>query len=97
HLGQSGHRLLQHHGLIPPGQRFSTRRVYDYGHVLHELQLNAWVLAYRRLLGPALISWEGETDIDPPTEVRREPLRLEGDWSAKGLQEPQARLVRPDA
>lgn len=97
HVGKQGHRLLQQHGLIAAGQRFAPRRVYDYGHVLHELQLNAWVLAYRRALGSALVSWEGETDIEPPAEARRGPPRLAGDWSAKGLREPRARLVRPDA
>jgi hypothetical protein len=97
HLGQEGHRLLQHHGLIPAGQRFALRRIYDYGHVLHELQLNAWVLAYRRALGSALVTWEGETDIQPPPEARHGQLRLDNDWSAKGLREPHARLVRPDA
>jgi hypothetical protein len=97
HLANEGHRLLQHHGLIPAGQRFAVRRVYDYGHVLHELQLNAWVLAYRRAIGPALIRWDGETDIDPPPEARNGQLRLADDWSAKGLREPVARLLRPDA
>ena len=33
-----------------------------YGHVLHEMQLNAWVLAYRRAIGPVLIGWDGATD-----------------------------------
>ena len=66
HLANVGHRLLQQHHIIAPGQRFAPRRVYDYGHVLHDLQLNAWVLAYRRLLGGALLTWEGETDIEPP-------------------------------
>jgi DNA-binding Lrp family transcriptional regulator len=97
HLGHEGHRLLQHHGLIPAGQRFAARRIYDYGHVLHEIQLNAWVLAYRRALGPALISWDGETDLEPPAEARNGQLRLGNDWSAKGLREPHARLLRPDA
>ena len=97
HLGQEGHRLLQQVGLIPAGQRFAGRRIYDYGHVLHELQLNAWVLAYRRTLGPALLDWHGETDIEPPPEARQGQLRLGDDWSAKGLREPRARLLRPDA
>ena len=43
----------------PPARRrhpdrpalLATRPIYDFGHVLHELQLNAWVLAYRRALG----------------------------------------------
>ena len=97
HLGREGHRLLQQHGIVGPAQRFSSRRVYDYGHVLHEIQLNAWILAYRRELGSTLLSWEGETDIDPPPQAKRGQLRLEGDWSAKGLHDAHARLLRPDA
>lgn len=44
-----------------------------------------------------LLSWEGETDIDPPPAAKRGQLHLEGDWSAKGLHDPHARLLRPDA
>jgi hypothetical protein len=97
HLGQAGHRVLQHHGIVTPGQRFAPRRVYDYGHILHDLQVNAWVLAYRRILGSALLTWEGETDIEPPRHLQHGQAPLEGDWTAKGLREPQPRLLRPDA
>ena len=96
-LAADGHRLLQHHGIIPAARRHASRSVYDYSRVLHELQLNAWVLAYRRSAGPALLEWEGETDIDPPTTAKHGQLRLTGDWSAKGLHDRHARLVRPDA
>ena len=97
HLGHAGHRLLQQHHIIAPGQRYAPRRVYDYGHVLHDLQLNAWVLAYRRLLDGALLTWEGETDIEPPRHPQHAPTPMDGDWTAKGLREPQPRLLRPDA
>jgi hypothetical protein len=96
-LGAEGHRLLQRHGTIPHGQRYAARGVYDYSRVLHELQLNAWVIAYRRLASEAMLSWEGETDIDPPTAAKHGQLRLAADWSVKGLHDEQARLVRPDA
>jgi hypothetical protein len=96
-LGAEGHSLLQRHGIIEPGHRYVSRGVYDYSRVLHELQLNSWVLAYRRAASPALLAWEGETDVDPPTAAKRGRLRLDGDWSAKGLHDPAARLVRPDA
>lgn len=96
-LGAEGHRLLQRHGAIPSAQRYAARGVYDYSRVLHDLQLNAWVIAYRRLACGALVSWEGETDIDPPTAAKHGQLRLAGDWSVKGLHNAEARLVRPDA
>jgi protein involved in plasmid replication-relaxation len=98
-LGVEGHRLLQRAGIVAPRERFVRREVYDYGHVLHDLQLNAWVLAYRRAAGDLFVSWEGETHIEPPREARaRQGVLGVGDqWSAEGLRDPRARLVRPDA
>lgn len=97
HLGEAGHRILQHTGLITPTHRYHPRTIYDYGHVLHELQLNAWVLAVRRTAAEALHTWDGELDITPPPGARRPQLPLEGDWSAEDLRDPRARLLRPDA
>src|SRR3954452_3643604 len=74
HLGHAGHQLLQRAGVIPRSQRYNPRTIYDYGHVLHELQLNAWVLAFRRAAGDALLEWHGETDIAPPHDVGRHQL-----------------------
>jgi hypothetical protein len=98
-LGLEGHRLLQRAGILGPRERFLRREVYDYGHVLHDLQLNAWVLAYRRAAGDVFLSWEGETHIEPPREARASQgvLRLGNHWSAEGLRDPRPRLVRPDA
>ena len=98
-LGLEGHRLLQRAGLVRPGERFLRREVYDYGHVVHDLQLNAWVLAYRRAAGDLFLSWEGETHIEPPREARgRQGVLRVGDyWSAESLRDPRPRLVRPDA
>jgi len=98
-LGLEGHRLLQRAGLLGSRERFVAREVYDYGHVLHDLQLSAWVLAYRRAAGDLLLSWEGETHIEPPREARAQQglLRVGDHWSAEGLRDPRARLVRPDA
>jgi Replication-relaxation len=98
-LGLEGHRLLQRAGLVERRERFAPREVFDYGHVLHELQLNAWILAYRAEAGESFISWEGETHIEPPREARaRQGVLGVGDyWSAEGLRDPRPRLVRPDA
>lgn len=95
-LGEAGHRLLQHAGLIAPSHRYKRREVYDFGHVLHELQLNGWVLAYRRALDGALLEWDGETSIEPPAGLQPGE-RFEDDWSAEGLKSPRPRTVCPDA
>jgi Replication-relaxation len=98
YLGKEGHRLLCDAGVISDGHRYSRRLVFDYGHILHEVQLNAWVLAYRRALGTGFHSWEGETSIDPPARLlRADQQRLDDDWSPEGLRDPRARPVRPDA
>ena len=97
HLGREGHRLLQQAGIAPASERYIQRSVYDYGRIVHDLQLNGWVLAYRRLLGEALLSWQGETDIKPPKQTRALQLRLDDNWSAEGLRDPKPRLLRPDA
>jgi hypothetical protein len=55
------------------------------------------VLAYRRLLGPALLDWRGEHQITPPRTARQTQLRLNDDSSVEGLRDPQPRPVVPDA
>ena len=97
HLGEEGHRLLQYGGDIPDRQRFRQRAIIDYSRVLHDIQLNAWVLAYRRALGDHLLAWNGETTIDPPSGLRRERERFDDDWSAEGLHDDRPRAVYPDA
>ena len=95
-LGADGHRVLQHAGLIPQTHRYKRREVYDFGHILHELQLNSWALAYRRALEGALLRWEGETSIEPPAGLQPGE-RLDDDWSAEGLKDPRPRTICPDA
>lgn len=57
------------------------------------------VLAYRRAADDLLLSWDGETHIEPPREARGRQgvLRVGDDWSAEWLRDPRPRLVRPDA
>jgi hypothetical protein len=83
-LASDGHRLLRQAGVIPHSERFKRRAVYDYGHILHEIHLNAWVLAYRRASGGALVSWDGKRNIEPPPDSRNLSRRFEDDWSAEG-------------
>jgi protein involved in plasmid replication-relaxation len=96
-LGEEGHSLLQHAGDIPDRQRYKHRPIVDYSRVVHDIQLNAWVLAYRRTLGAGLLAWDGETTIDPPTGLRREHERFDDDWSPEGLHDDRPRSIRPDA
>lgn len=96
-VGEEGHRLLQHSGDIPDRQRYKARPIVDYGRVLHDIQLNAWVLAYRRALGEGFIGWDGETTIGPPRGLRREQERFDDDWSPEGLHDDRPRSLRPDA
>ena len=92
-----GHRLLQHAGVIADGRRYRRRPIFDYGHVLHELQLNAWVSRTAAHSASGLLAWEGETSIEPPTGLRHDQQRFDDDWSAEGLSDPRARSVCPDA
>jgi hypothetical protein len=95
-LDRAGHRLLREQGVIDPDLRFKRREVFDYGRAVHDIQLNAWVLAYRRLLGPNLIAWHGERNITPP-RAHRNQLQLEDNWSIEGLRNPGTGPVVPDA
>jgi protein involved in plasmid replication-relaxation len=96
-LSAEGHRLLRNLGVVDPGSRFKPRDVFDYGRAMHDIQLNAWILAYRRLLGAALLEWHGEHQLTPPRSARQGQLRLNDDWSVEGLRDPQPRPVVPDA
>ena len=79
-------------------RRYHPRAIYDYGHVLHELQLNAWVLAYRRAAGRLAAGLaRRDSTSTPPAEARRGPPRLDDDWSVEDLRDPRARSLRPDA
>src|SRR6185312_4514894 len=85
-LGHEGHRMLRAARAIPDSNRFKPRTIHDFGYVVHDLQLNAWVLAWRRVLGSALVEWHGETEIRPPAGLRAEDSpRVEDDWSVERL------------
>ena len=43
------------------------------------------------------MSWEGETEFEPPHELRHTELRLDDDRNVDGLRSAMPRLVRPDA
>jgi hypothetical protein len=55
------------------------------------------VLAYRRLLGTALLDWQGEHQLTPPRGTRNGQRTFDQGWSIEGLRDPQPRPVVPDA
>jgi Replication-relaxation len=55
---------------ISPEAKWKPRHVTDYRLVQHDLQVNAWVMAYRRLAGDRVVDWIGPDHgrIDVPTK-----------------------------
>ena len=101
HLGERGHVILRDSQEVDTGWRYRPHVVHEFGYVLHDLQLNAWVIAYRRQPSVRFLSWEGERTIEPPTttkDERAEPRWLPGGgWTVHGLRDWSHRPVRPDA
>ena len=93
--------LLRDSQVVATAWRYRRHIVHEFGHVLHELQLNAWVLAYRRQPDVRFLSWEGERTIEPPPttrEEREEPRYLPGGGSTVDrLRDFRHRPIRPDA
>jgi hypothetical protein len=91
HLGERGHVILRDSQAVDTGWRYRRQVVHEFGHGLDELQLNAWVLAYRRRPGVWFLSWEGERTIEPPPttkDERAEPRWLPGGgWTVYGLRD----------
>jgi hypothetical protein len=54
---------------IPTEAKWRQRQVRDYSVVLHDLQVNAWVMAYRELAGDRVVDWLGPDQgrLDVPT------------------------------
>ena len=97
-LAREGFKLAEACGALAEGARYVERPVFNYQYVLHDLQLNAWVLAYRRHAGEELRAWYGEqeSEVEPP----KDPRRLRHDGGAphiEGLVRPEPQLIRPDA
>jgi Replication-relaxation len=63
---------------IEADAKWRPRHVTDYSLVEHDLQVNAWVFAYRALVGERLIDWLGPDQgrIDVPTTYEREKRRF---------------------
>jgi Replication-relaxation len=96
-LAAAGHKLLQETGHLGPAARYQPRLLLDYSYVVHDLQLNAWIIAYRNVLGDQLIDWHGETPIQPPPRRRQATLALAEAWTPEGLKDPEPKPVFPDS
>lgn len=101
HLGERGHVILRDSQVVDTSWRYRPHVVHEFGHVLHDLQLNAWVLAYGRQQGVRVLSWEGERSIEPPPSTKDDHLEPRwlpgGGWTVHGLRDWRWRPVRPDA
>jgi len=58
--------------------KWRPRHVTEYSVVEHDLQVNAWVMAYRALVGERLIDWLGPDQgrVDVPTTYDRDKRRV---------------------
>lgn len=100
HLGEHGR-------YIPEDAKFREEHVTEHGYLLGPLQMNAWALCFRRLVGDHATGWTGDDHgaIEVPTKIdgrRNQPIGP-GDVSLGGYAQvrdvgagPFAR-VRPDA
>ncbi len=94
---------------VPHEAKWRERHVRDYRVIEHDVQMNAWVMAYRRVAGERVTDWLGpdESRLEVPTkyiERRFKPIGLEDVRSAMPgyLQVRDLRLKRfaplvPDA
>jgi hypothetical protein len=67
---------------IPGDARFEEQQVSEYRGLSHLLQTNAWVLAYRHVVGDHIVEWRGEHEgrLEVPTKLvggRRSPIAIE--------------------
>jgi hypothetical protein len=96
-LAAGGHKLLQQTGHLDVAARFQPRQLLDFSYVVHDLQLNAWIIAYRKVIGDQLVDWAGETPISPPPKRQQPTLAFAQDWIAEGLKDLDPKPVFPDA
>jgi len=103
-LGQRHHGP---HGPYIPAGRFQQRRPTDFRLVAHDLQVNAWVMAYRRLAGRLIGDWLGpeESVVEVPQRQRGrrgerigpDDVRPGGYVQLRGLRRREFARVSPDA
>jgi hypothetical protein len=99
-LARDGHRAAQQSGELPEEARFTPRReqIFDYRYVVHDLRLNDWVIAYRRLAGERVTDWHGpdESRLEAPEVDPRDPHGGSPRGSFAGLALKRPRQIVPD-
>lgn len=113
-LAQDGFALAKtHHGpdgpYLPSRAQFVDRSPTDHRVIAHDLQVNGWVLAYRRLARDLIAGWRGpdRSTVEVPSRTgarrgRPEPIgpadvKVEGYVQIRGLRRKEFARVSPDA
>jgi hypothetical protein len=98
-LTRAGFALLQEQGAVPVAARYAQPPLHNFEYVRHDLQLNAWVIAYRRRVGDTVRGWLGEqeSEVRPPDLPRQPRIELAEGLTVEGLRAPRPQLIRPDA
>jgi hypothetical protein len=98
-LTRAGFHAAVAHRALPESARFRSRPLHNFQYVIHDLELNEWTIAYRRLIGDAFIGWAGEeeSEIQPPRGGHVGRLKIEDGLTIDGLREPRPQQLRPDS
>jgi hypothetical protein len=101
-LARDGHRAAQQAGELGFDVRFTSRReqIFDYRYVVHDLRMNEWAMAYKRLAGDRMLCWHGPDGCkaDPPTKLESyEHNRDVWDRTYSDLPLKVGRPIAPDA
>lgn len=96
-LGEAGFAELTRQGRLPRRTRYATLTVLDYGRLVHDVHLNGWILALRRIVGRGLVRWYGEREalVYPSRGARANQLHVLEHWTPREIATPLP--VRPDA
>lgn len=98
-LTRQGVALLREQAVLPEAARYVPPPLHNFEYVRHDLELNAWVIAYRRRVGSVIQSWLGdqEGEVRPVERGDGDSRELGDGVSVEGLRLAAPQLVRPDA
>jgi hypothetical protein len=98
-LTRAGFNAARGYRALPESARFHPRPLHNFQYAIHDLELNEWVIAYRRLTGDAFLGWAGEeeSEIRPSRTPTPRRLEIEDGLMIEGLREPRPQPLRPDS